>query len=207
MRGILGGEVLDGQNRVARRVVHRREAAFQGAAHHGGDQLVHVGVLGVLCHDQIAVPQNGDLIADFKDLIHLVGDVDQGDTLRLQHPHHFKQLIDLLNRQGGGGLVQNDDLGVVGDCLGNLTHLPLRNGHVPHGLGEVHRHAKLTEQLGSFLLHSALIHYAQRIGGVAAQEQVVDDIPFQALVQLLVNHGDSIFQGVLGAGKTDFLAV
>ncbi len=56
-----------------------REAALQGAAHHGGDQLVHVGVLGGLCHDQIAVPQHGDLIADLKDLVHLVGDVDQSE--------------------------------------------------------------------------------------------------------------------------------
>ena len=206
MGGILGGQVLHGQNGVARSVVHGGEAAFQRAAHHGGDQLVHVGLLGGLGHDQVAVPEHGDLITDLKDLIHLVGDIDECDPLLLQHPHHLEELVDLLHGQGGGGLVQNDDLGVIGDSLGDLTHLPLRNRHVPHGLRQVDGHAQLTEQLGSFLLHSAFVYHTG-VGGVAAQEQVVNDVPLQALVELLVDHGDPVFQSILGAGKADFLAV
>ncbi|WP_243427463.1 hypothetical protein, partial [Gemmiger formicilis] len=38
----------------------------------GGNQLVHVGVFGALGHDQVAVTQHRDFIADFEDLVHLV---------------------------------------------------------------------------------------------------------------------------------------
>ena len=188
-------------------VVHRREAAFQRAADHGGDQLVHVGVLGILGHDQVAVTQHRDLVADLKDLIHLMRDIDQRDALRFQHPHHFEELVDLLHGQGGGGLVQNDDLRVVGDGFRDLAHLTLGNRHIPHGLGQVHGHTEFAEQLGGLFLHSSLVNNAGGIDRIAAKEQVIDDVAFQALVQLLVDHGNAVFQGIFGPGKADLLAV
>ena len=53
--GELRGEVLDRQDCVAGLVVDRREAVVERAAHHSGDELVHVGVGGVLGHDHVAV--------------------------------------------------------------------------------------------------------------------------------------------------------
>ena len=136
-----------------------------------------------------------------------MGDIDQGDALLLQHPHHFKELVHLLDCQRGGGLVQDNHLRIVGDCLGDLAHLPLGNGHVPHRLGQVHGHTELSEQLGGLLFHATFIHDPHGIGGVTSKEQVVDDVPLQALVQLLVDHGDPVFQGVFRTGKADFLSV
>ena len=206
MGGKLGGQVLHRQNGVAGSVVHGGEAAFQGTAHHGADQFAHVGLLGGLGHDQVTISQHRDFITDFKNLIHLVGDVDQGNALIPEHPHHLKELVHLFHRQGGGGLVQHDDLGVVGDGLGNLTHLPLGHRHVAHGLGQVYGHTQLAEQLGGLFLHDTLVHDTS-LGGVSAQEQVVHDVALQALVQFLVHHGNSVFQGILGAGEVDLLAV
>ena len=195
MGRILGGKVLDGKHRLAGGVVHRREAAFERAADHGGDQLVHIGLAGGLGHDQVAVPQDRNFVADLKDLVHLVGYVDQRDALGLEHAHHLKQFVDLLHGQRGGGLVQHDDLGVVADRLGDLTHLPLRNRHVAHRLGQVDRHAQLAEQIGRLALHLAFVDHAHRVHRVAAQEQVVDHAAFQALVEFLVDHGDTVFPG------------
>ena len=67
--------------------------------------------------------------------------------------------------------------------------------------------AELTEKLGSLLFHSALVDDAHCVGRVAAEEQVVRHVPLQALVELLVDHGDAVLQRVLGAGKADLLAV
>ena len=136
-----------------------------------------------------------------------MGNINQGDALLFQHPHHFKKFIYLLHGQGGGGLIQNNYLRIVGNCLGDLTHLPLGDRHIPHRLGQIDGHAKLAEQLGRLFLHAALIHDPHGVGGVASQEQIVDDIPLQALVKLLVNHGDSIFQGIFWSGKADFFSI
>ena len=204
---VLGGQVLDGQDGVAGGVVHRREPAFQRTADHGGDQLVHVGLFGGLGHDQVAVAQHRDLVADLEDLVHLVGNVDQRNALRLEHPHHFKQFVNFLHGQRGSGLVQNDHLGVVADRLGDLAHLPLRHRHIAHGLGQVDGHAQLAEQVGGLALHLPLVHDTHRVDRVSAQEQIVDDAALQALVQFLVDHCNAVFQCVLGTGETDLLAV
>ena len=136
-----------------------------------------------------------------------MGDVDQRNALFFQHAHHFKQFVHFLHSQRGGGFVQNNDLGVVGDCLGDLAHLPLGNRHIAHGLGQVDRHAQFAEQVGCRLFHQAFVHHAHGIDRISTQEQVVDHAAFQALVQFLVHHGDAVFQGVFGAGEVDLLAV
>lgn len=64
--------MLDGQDRISGDIVHRREAAFQRTANHGGDQLAHVGVLTVLGHNQVAVTQNRNLVTNFKNFVHLM---------------------------------------------------------------------------------------------------------------------------------------
>ena len=96
----LGAQVLDGQHRAARFIVDRREAVVQRPADHGGDQLVHVRLFGFPGQDHLAVPHHGDLVADLKDLVHLMRDIYQGYALLLQVAHHLKQLFDFLHCQG-----------------------------------------------------------------------------------------------------------
>ena len=199
--------MLHGEDGVSRLVVHGREAALERAADHGGDELAHVGLRRGLRHDQLAVPQHGDLIANLKYLVHLVRDVNERNALVAQHPHHLKELVYLLNSQRGGGLVQDYDLRVVGDGLGYLAHLTLGNGHVPHGLAEVHSHAQLAEELGGLLFHVPLVYHADGTRRIPAEEEVIGHVPLQALVELLVHHGDTVFQCVLRPGEAYLLAV
>ena len=110
MRCVLGGEMPNGEDGVSWGVVYRGEPALQRTTHHGGDQLVHIGVLGGFGHNQITIPQHRNLIADLKDLIHLMRDVDQRDPLLFEHPHHLKELVHFLHRQRRGRLVQDDHL-------------------------------------------------------------------------------------------------
>ena len=51
--------------------------------------------------------------------------VNQSNSLLFQHPHHLKKLIYLLDGQGRSRLVKYNHLGIVGDSLGDLAHLPL----------------------------------------------------------------------------------
>ena len=40
--------------------------------------------------------------------VHLMRDIDQSDSLLFQHPHHLKELVDLLHCQGRSRLIQNN---------------------------------------------------------------------------------------------------
>ena len=83
MRLKLCRQILDGQNHITGGIVNRREPVIKGTADHCRNQLIHVCILGALCHDQVAVPKHGYLVADFKNLIHLVGNINQGNSLLL----------------------------------------------------------------------------------------------------------------------------
>ena len=71
-----GGKVLNRKHHIAGLVVNRRKAVVQRTADHGGNQLVHVGFFGFFGQHHFAVPQNGNLIADLKNLVHFMGDID-----------------------------------------------------------------------------------------------------------------------------------
>ena len=97
MRSELGGQSLHFQNRISRSVIYRRETIVKRTANHGCDQLIHVGILGVLSHYQVTISKNRDLITDFEDLIHLVRDVNHTDSLISQLSHHIEQFVDFRN--------------------------------------------------------------------------------------------------------------
>ena len=75
--------------------------------------------------------QNGDPVADFLDDIHLVGDDHHGDAQLL-----VQLLQQIQNRQGrggvqgGGGLVAEQDLRVVGQGAGDGDALLLAAGEL-----------------------------------------------------------------------------
>ena len=108
-------------------IVHRRKAVVQGPAHHGGDQLIHVGFLRFPGQNHFAVPKHGNLIANLKNLIHFMRDIDQRYSLLLKVSHHLKQFGNLFHCQRGCRLVEHNQLCVVRYCLGNFHHLPCGN--------------------------------------------------------------------------------
>ena len=200
------GQVLHRKNVVAGNVIHGRETVVQRTADHGAYELVHVGVTRALGHNQITVTQNRHVVADLEDLVHLVRDVDQSDALLLELTHHLEQLIDLLRHQRTGRLVQNDNFGVIGHSLGDLDHLALRDTHVFHGLGQVDGHTQTTEQVRSLFAHARLVDHTA-LNRITAQEQVIDHVTLEALVELLVDHGDAVFESILRTGEAHLLAI
>ena len=205
--GVLAGQMLDLQNHLAGDIVLGREAVGQLPAHHQPDDLIHGQLLGRPGGHPGAVPHDGHIIADAQDLFHLVGDVNDAAALVTQHVDDAEQVLHLGLRQGGGGFVKDDDLGIVADGLGDLHHLPLGHGHGGHdGLG-VHVDIQLFKNLLGALAHDGLADHQPADLGVPAQPEVVHDAAGQGLVEFLVHHGHAVFQRFLGAFEIDFLSV
>ena len=56
-----------------------------------------------------------------------MGNVDKGNPLFFQHPHHLKEFIHFLYSKRRSRFIQNDNSGVIRDGFGDLAHLPLGN--------------------------------------------------------------------------------
>ena len=99
---------------------------------HGGDEFFHVGFFGGFRHDELTITQDGNFVADFKNLIHFVGDVDKGNAFFAKVTHNFEKLFDFAFRERARRLIQNDDFGVVANSLSDFNHLAFANAHGAH---------------------------------------------------------------------------
>ena len=136
-----------------------------------------------------------------------MGDVNDAHALIPEHVDDPEQVLYFFFRQGGSGLVKYQYLGIIGNGLGDLHHLPLRNGHGAHDPPGVNVDLQLLEHLHGVFVHLLLIDHDPRNGGITAQPDVVHNRALQGLVQLLVYHGHAIVQGFPAALKVHFLTV
>ena len=133
-------------------------------------------------------------------------DIDNAAAAVPEHIDDLEQVLHLGLRQGGGGLVKYDHLGVEGDGLGNLHHLPLGHGHGAHNRFRIDADAQVVEDL-----HGGIVHFLftgeGACHGEAAKPHIVHDVALQRLVQFLVYHGNAVLQGFLGVLEVDLLAL
>ena len=99
------------------------------ALHHVRQGLL-VGVLGEHIADVLALAQHRHPVGDLQHLVELVGDDDQGLTVRLHVAHDGEELIGLLGGQHRGGLIQNQDVSAAIEDLDDLHGLLLGHGHI-----------------------------------------------------------------------------
>ena len=101
-----------------------RSGAVAGVtADHGGDQAgaTHLGDRG---GDDIApVAEDGYAVGERKDLVDAVRDVDDADASGRQLADDPEEAFAFGRREGGGGLVHDEDAGVEGKGLGDLHEL------------------------------------------------------------------------------------
>ena len=131
-----------------RRVVG--EAALERAADHPADDAVLVDAvfLHVERLDGAAVADDRDLVGDLLDLVELVGDHDRADALALQPQDEVEQVagVGLVERRGR--LVEDEQLDLLVQRLGDLDQLLLADADVLDlGVGVVGE-ADPGEQLG-----------------------------------------------------------
>ncbi|MNC04958.1 hypothetical protein D3C75_524110 [compost metagenome] len=203
---VLGRQVLDFEDHLFRLVGFLREALGQLATDHHADDLIHGHALERLGRHPLAIPQYGDLVTELEDLFHLVGDVDDAAPLVLQLVDDLEEVVDLFLGQGGGGFVHDDDLGVIGECLGDLDHLHLGDGEGADLDPWVYVDVQFVEDALGVVIHLAVVD-EPALGGVATEPHVVHHGALQYQVQLLVHHGYAIFQRLFGRGEVDLLAL
>ena len=124
-----------------------------------------------------------------------MGDDDDGVSLLLHTAQHRKELLDLLHRQNGGGLVQNDDLGAVIQHLDNLQGLLFRHGHVLDLLFGVDVKPKL---FGHGLDLGIAVLFQQKARLLLAHPDVVRGREHLHQLEVLMDHADPQALGLLG---------
>ena len=109
-----------------------------------------------------------------------------------------QHLLGLRDTEGGGGLVEDDDLRLLQHRTGDRHGLALTTGEgrdlLPHRLQGAHRQG--LQRPGRRALHVRLVEHA--VGGaLAAEEHVVDDVEVLAEREVLVDDLDAEPRGVL----------
>ena len=125
--GIDGGEVLDFKDDLARDVLTWRVEVGKLTTDHFGNDHIGGQFLGFPGADVLTVTHDGDFIADAKNFVHLMADIDDRNALGTQLIDDGEQRFDLGCGQRGGGLVQDQHLAVSRDGLGDFDQLHLGN--------------------------------------------------------------------------------
>ena len=190
-------------------VVPRWEAVGHLAADHALDDALLADRLGAVVVDGLdgaAVAHDGDLVGDVGDLVELVGDDDHRHALLLEAQHQIQQRLRILLVQRGGGLVQDQQLRLLGQGLGDLDQLLLA------GADGLDLHLAALRQA-----HHLQVLVRLGVGGVPVDSVLVADLIAQVHVltdghlrnqrQLLVDDDDAQLLGILDVRELADLAV
>ena len=78
----------------------------------------------------LAVPQDGDPVADLLQLLKAVGNIDDRHAVLLQIADDFKQHLNLVFAQGRRRLIHNQHTGVLGEGLRDFHQLLLGHAQI-----------------------------------------------------------------------------
>ena len=77
-----------------------------------------------------AVAEHRDLVGEFLDLVHAVRDVEQRQALVAQAVQDRVDALDVRRGERRGRLVEDQELRIAAERLGDLDHLPARQRQV-----------------------------------------------------------------------------
>src|SRR5450830_591890 len=158
--------------------------------------------------DVFAVAHDGDAIGNAAQLVHLVRDVDDADTLRLQIADDAKQFVDLCVIERGGRLVHDQDARVERQRLGDFHHLLLGDGQLADLDARVKLEAHALKDLGGLTIERVLVEeYAEASTWFAADKDVLRGTEMIHQVELLMDDADTQLLGGARAVDGNFLAI
>ena len=128
------------------------------------------------------------------------------DALIAQAAHDAEQVLDLLAGQRRRRLVEHEDLCVIGDCLRDLKHLALGNGHGADDRLRVDLNFQIVQNSLGVVVHFFVVDQSG-LQREPAQPHIFHDAAVEHLIELLMHHGYAVIEGVARAGEIDLLAV
>jgi hypothetical protein len=174
-----------------------RGAAAEGASDHhlGQPGLVDLG--GPDRPDELAVAKHADPVGDVQHLGEPVGDVDHRHPRGGEVAHDAEQAAGLRVRQGGGGLVEQQDADVAGERLGDLHQLPLGHAELVDPPARVHVQADAAEVAPGGGVQLLPGHGPPACRRPSAEQHVLTHRELGHETQVLVDEGDPARPGRL----------
>ena len=189
------------------RVIPLRIQVGHAASNHHGNHLVVIGVAYVLGRNVFSVSEHGQTIRYLENLIHAVGNIQNGNALRLKLCNDFKQNTNLLVCQGSRWLVHDDNLCAYGQTLCNLRHLRFRHRQVSHLGAAVKLKAQTVQLLLGILVQLFPVHCSVGCLRKPSQIHILRHRQVPHHVELLVYHGNTLALRILGGMEHHFLPI
>ena len=199
-------QALRAQDLLSRRRPPPGEVVAQLPARHQLHQLRHRDLADAAGGHVAPVAQHGHAMADARDLLHAVGDVDDGHAPSGEPLDGGEELRDLAGGQRGGRLVHDDEPGLALQRLRHLHHLLARHAQLLHRRARVDHDAQALQPLARLAVLRAAVDEAQP-PRLAPQRDVLGHREVRDQVQLLVDDADAAPVRIARAGDLHQLAV
>jgi hypothetical protein len=153
-----------------------------------------------------AIAEDRDVVGDLEDLVHLVGDVNDGDAFVLERADDAEEVGHLALGNRRGRLIHDDQAGVVGNGFGDLDHLRVGDAQAAHDGVRVDVDLQPLQQRPRVGDHLLLVNQAKAPQRFAPQKNVLGHGHVRLRRQFLVDHGDAHAQRLLGVLDLDLFA-
>jgi hypothetical protein len=157
------------------------------AVGHEPHELAHRDVGHGAGGDVSSVAEHRDAVSDPGHLLEAMRDVDDGGAAGGEAGDRDEQLVDLGLRERGGGLVHDQDPGLLRERLGHLDHLLLGDTQLAHRSLGVDRHPELAEKGLGPRTEAVAVDDPSPARGLPAEEDVLRRRQLRDERQLLVD--------------------
>ena len=186
-------EVVHLQADLTRRFIQMRILIFQLTSHHHFDERIFGQRGHFALGNKLPVAEDGDVIADFKDLFHAVRNIDNPAPLRFQLADNAEQGFGFGIGQGVGRFIHNDDLRLKAQHLRDFHHLLIADGEIADQPVALKAQVQFRQQLVGFGVHGFPVDLTEAVHELTAEEDVLRNSELRDQVQLLVNNADTRF--------------
>ena len=169
-------------------------------SYHQTDNFIHRQLFRGTGRNPLSVSHNRYFIGNTQDFFHLMRNIDNSASPAPKHVDNSEQVLHFLLCEGRSRLVKNNHLRLVGNRFCNLHHLSLRYRHPAHNRLRVHMNIQLVKDFLRRRIHLCLAGERAPPGYLreTSQPHIVHYVSLERLVELLVHHGNSVFQSLLG---------
>ena len=177
------------------------------AADHERDKRLacHVRHRRASC-DILAVAQNRNAVGDGEDFLQLVADEDDRDAVVAQLSEQLEEGGRLMLGDRGGRFVEQQNLGLAGQRLGDLDDLHLRHRQAAHFGARVDAGVEQIEIAARLPLDGAIVDKAVP-GRQSLEQNVFPDAEARDEISLLMNRGDALAERIARRAELNRVAV